>query len=473
MNIRDFEETGILVEEILYQDALNMFETFAHQFGAIFLDSSQYDSRLGRYSYIGIDPFLTFSVKNGTITGIEDPDKGSPFAILRQWMQQFILPYRPEYPPFVGGLAGLFSYDSAHYLEALPQPKFDDLKYLDMAIGAYDLVIAFDHNVQKSWIFSSGFPCVSGQERLNRATSRMLWMLNQLKRGSALLPLKEKGASSHAIASNMTPKEYRQGVEQFKAHILSGDIFEGTMSQRFKTTLPKGWTAFDCYRRLRHFNPAPFAAFQNWGAFKVASASPERFLRLHQKAVETRPIKGTRPRGQGAIEDQRLAQELIHSEKDWAENVMIVDLLRNDLSRVCEDHSILVPQLCQLESFASVHHLVSVVQGTLLPSLNAIDVLCASFPGGSVTGAPKIRAMEVIAKIEPTLRGPYCGSMAYIGFNGEMDSSIMIRSYGIQKDWVTFQAGGAITLDSCAHSEYEESLDKARALKRALVENVS
>ena len=219
---------------------------------------------------------------------------------------------------------------------------------------------------------------------------------------------------------------------------------------------------------LRERNPAPFAAYLNTGEVQIVSASPERFLELQGRQVETRPIKGTRPRGATPEEDRRLGAELLASEKDRAENVMIVDLLRNDLSRVCRDHTVLTPEICVLESFATVHHLVSTVTGELRPGLDAVDLLRATFPGGSITGAPKIRAMEIIAELEPTRRGPYCGAIGWLGGDGWMDTSITIRTYAIKDGMVAFQAGGGIVADSDPAAEYEETLDKARALIEAL-----
>jgi para-aminobenzoate synthetase component 1 len=226
--------------------------------------------------------------------------------------------------------------------------------------------------------------------------------------------------------------------------------------------------AFGLYRRLRDLNPAPFAAFLRFDDVEIVSASPERFLSLRGNRVETCPIKGTRPRGRTVEEDRALADELLTSEKDRAENVMIVDLLRNDLSRVCRDSSVDVRGLCELETFATVHHLVSTVVGALQPGLTAVDLLAACFPGGSITGAPKIRAMEIIAELEPTRRGPYCGSIGYIGFDGCMDTSIVIRTYAMRNGRVTFQAGGGIVADSTPAAEYAETLAKARALIAAL-----
>jgi para-aminobenzoate synthetase component 1 len=270
------------------------------------------------------------------------------------------------------------------------------------------------------------------------------------------------------LESNFTQPGYETAVQRVIDYILAGDIFQANLSQCLQTRLPSGLTGFNLYRRLRKVNPAPFAAFVRFDDIEIVSASPERFLKLQQGRIETCPIKGTRPRGATPQADQALAAELLASEKDRAENVMIVDLLRNDLSRVCRDGSVNVPRLCELETFATVFHLVSTVTGELLPGKTAVDLLRACFPGGSITGAPKIRAMEIIAELEPTQRGPYCGSIGYIGFDGSMDTSITIRTYGIKDGIVTFQAGGGIVADSRPADEYEETVAKARALIRAL-----
>jgi para-aminobenzoate synthetase component 1 len=222
------------------------------------------------------------------------------------------------------------------------------------------------------------------------------------------------------------------------------------------------------YGRLRERNAAPFAGLFDLGGAFVASASPERFLRVEGGEVETRPIKGTRPRGATPAEDAARAAELLASAKDRAENVMIVDLMRNDLGRVCEYGTVRVPALCRLESYRYVHHLVSEVRGRLRPGVGRVDLLRAAFPGGSVTGAPKVRAMEIIAELEPTARGPYCGSLGYVGFDGTMDTSILIRTFTVARGWVQFPVGGGIVADSDPEREYEETLHKAEGLVRAL-----
>jgi para-aminobenzoate synthetase component I len=446
------------VQAIDYRDPLEVFAYFSKSAGAIFLDSAACTDSVGRYSFIAIDPFTTFISKNSAV---------DPFAQLATLLKRFECNFHPDLPPFQGGIAGFFSYDLCHYLEKIPRHDKDELQFPDMAVGLYDLVIAFDHGLQQSWIFSSGFPADNSQERNARAHQRLRWLEHELTQIPELSPiLKELPPTS--ITANFTASAYQAAVRQVQEYILAGDIFEANIAQCFRAELSQTIPPFELYRHLRALNPAPFAAYLNFNDTIIASASPERFLKLTADYVESRPIKGTQPRGKTLAEDEALKNLLMQSQKDKAENVMIVDLLRNDLSRVCADGSVCVPQLCGLESFATVHHLVSVVTGKLLKNMTAIDLLRATFPGGSITGAPKIRAMEIIAAIEPTARGPYCGSIGYIGFNGDMDSSIVIRTFALKNNKISFQAGGAIVLDSDPQAEYEETLTKARALRQAL-----
>jgi para-aminobenzoate synthetase component 1 len=278
------------------------------------------------------------------------------------------------------------------------------------------------------------------------------------------------GAEELGLRSTFTHRGYLDAVGRVRDYIIAGDIFQANLSQRFQTSMPGA--PFDLYRRLRRRNPAPFAAYLDYGELAVLSASPERFLRLdEQRHIETRPIKGTRPRGLGPMHDAALGRALAESEKDRAENVMIVDLLRNDLSRVCRPGTVRVPELFALEHHPTVHHLVSTVVGELEPGADASDLIRAAFPGGSITGAPKVRAMEIIAELEPTQRGVYCGSVGYISLTGAMDTSIVIRTYLALRGRVYFQAGGGIVADSDPELEYRETLDKARALIETLVES--
>lgn len=457
-----------LVHEFPYQDPCQVFSIFSDKEGSLFLDSAQLREHCGRYSFIGLDPFQVMSSKNGLIKKKGEAFWGDPFEVLKKELNTFSLESLSDLPPFQGGAAGYFGYELAQHLERLPLAKADDLAFPDLILGFYDVVLGFDLLQKRAWIFSSGFPCQESRQRRERAQQRLVWALEQVKRVPEETPDSAYQFDKVEVSSNFSPKAYQEQVQKVIAYILAGDIFEANLSQRFCAPLPDTLVPFELYRSLRKINPSPFAAYLKFADTVVASASPERFLKLAASWVETRPIKGTRSRGQSLEEDERLARELVTSEKDRAENVMIVDLLRNDLSRVCEDFSVKVPQLCGLESYPTVHHLVSVVTGKLRQNLKAIDLLKATFPGGSITGAPKLRAMEIIAELEPTQRGPYCGSLAYLGFDGRMDSSIIIRTFCIKNNQVSFQAGGAIVADSDPRQEQEETVTKARALFSAL-----
>lgn len=267
--------------------------------------------------------------------------------------------------------------------------------------------------------------------------------------------------------SNFSKDKYEDRVSEVIDYIKAGDVFQVNLSQRFDAVLPPDFDAFAHYRHLRSMNPAPFAGFMNCGNIKISSASPERFLRTRGGRVETKPIKGTRPKDKNPLINHKNVIALKTSPKDRAENTMIVDLLRNDLSKVCLAHSIQVTELCAVESFASVHHLVSTVRGTLKKNKGPMDLLKACFPGGSITGAPKIRAMEIIDEMEPMRRGPYCGAMGYVGFDGSMDTNILIRTLVFKKGSVSLQAGGGIVVKSDPEKEYQETLDKAEAMFRS------
>lgn len=461
-----------LIQEIDYRDPLEIFAIFALDNWSILLDSADAKlklSALNRYTYIAIDPFSTITCKNRWLQHDDQSMQcDDPFTFLSELISQYAIVSDPKLPPFQGGAAGYFAYDLCHYLEKITYHANDDMDFADLAIGFFDLIISFDHLQQRAWIIASGFPEKDSNARLQRAKQRLSFALKKIACEQQLPEVTFCSVSANDIPSNFSQVSYQAAVTKMIDYIRAGDIFEANMSQRFMTSLPERFSTFDLYRRLRKINPAPFAAYLNVAGTVIASSSPERFLQLQENRVETRPIKGTRPRGKTLAEDLQLAEELKASAKDHAENIMIVDLMRNDLSKVCENHSVIVPQLCGLESYASVHHLVSVVQGKLNKGLNAIDLLRAAFPGGSVTGAPKIRAMEIIAELEPNRRGPYCGSIGYIGFDGCLDSSIVIRTYAIKNRTVTFQVGGAVLADSDPKAEYEETLHKARLLLNGL-----
>ena len=435
-------------------EPLDLCERLAHLPNLLFLDSAA-RGPTGRYSYLMADPARVFTSRV----------PGDALAEARSELARFATLRIPSLPPFQGGLAGVIGYDQGRAFERLPPPRSDDVDVPDVWLGLYDWVIAWDHDAAKAWLISSGIP-ERGAAAAGRAASRARAVLDLLARGPAPPPADTGGEHRAPPSSNFTRAEYMAAVARVREYILAGDVFQVNISQRFDAPLP--CSPLQLYRRLRARNPAPYSAYIDGGGFQVISASPERFLRLDGDRVETRPIKGTRPRDPDPARDAALARELAGSTKDQAENVMIVDLLRNDLSRVCRPGSVAVPALLALDTLPTVHHLVSTVTGRLEPACDAFDLLRAAFPGGSITGAPKVRAMEIIAELEPVRRSVYCGSIGYVALSGDMDTSIVIRTYLATGGRVCFNAGGGVVADSDPAMEYDETLHKARALIEAL-----
>jgi len=424
--------------DVPYDDPAKLFAPFANKPFAQFLDSSMFDHEQGRYSFIALDPFETFTQAQGA------------FDALKTRLQELQCHTHEDMPPFQGGVLGYFSYELLHETEKLTRKEKDEFATPDICLGFYDVVAAFDHIKKQAWIFS------------HTTVERAHWLQNMLYETSKTTPPFKPTTLNWQ--SDFTKEAYLDGVQKVIDYIKAGDIFQANFTQRFRADLPQNFNIFSLYQNLRKNNPAPFSAFLNFKDFCIASSSPERFLKLENNHVETRPIKGTRPRDNDPGQDLRNAQELSNSEKDMAENTMIVDLLRNDISKVCKPHSVDVPKLCEVQSFASVHHLVSTVVGELDGQQTAIDLLQGCFPGGSITGAPKVRAMEIISELEPCPRGVYCGAIGYIGFDGTMDTNIVIRTLVFKKGQVCVQVGGGIVADSQPENEYDETLDKAKAL---------
>ncbi len=469
-----------LVEELTASLApWDVFERLAGLKRVLFLDSALPHSALGRYSFLTADPFEWIVARGRCVTlagSVREP--ADPFALLAERLSRHRIEPLPGLPPFQGGAAGLFGYDLCHHLERLPRPRLDEFAVPDLAVGLYDWVVAFDHEAGRAWLISTGLPESDPRRRRRRAARRLEEILHRLHAAASSPVSWTSGPPPKRLApqwpvpglapltSNFDRDTYLATVRRAVEYIHAGDCFQVNVAQRLlaPATLPPA----ELYRRLRDRNAAPFAGYFDLGEFILASASPERFLRLEGDEVETRPIKGTRPRGATPEEDRARAEELLASAKDRAENVMIVDLLRNDLGRVCRYGSVRVAGVCRLETYRYVHHLVSEVRGRLRAGLGPIDLLRAAFPGGSVTGAPKVRAMEIIAELEPTARGPYCGSLGYIGFDGALDTSILIRTFTVGRGWVQFPVGGGIVADSVPQREYEETWHKAEGLLRAL-----
>jgi len=444
------------------------FLRFAGSEHAVFFDSARRDGVLGRYSFLACDPFAW------STSAIDD---AGALGKLRAALERFPAVRRRDLPPFQGGAAGLFSYDLGRQLERLPAPRFDEFRLPALAFGLYDVVLAWDHVANRAWIVSQGFPEFDPAARRRRAVGRIEAIKGRLqepatqraKLANARLT-KIDGpqydvAALPGLTSNFTPDDYLEMVRRGRGYICAGDIFQVNLAQRL--LYPAADDAAELYVRMRRRNPATFAAYFDLGERQIVSASPERYLRALDGQVEARPIKGTRLRTKWPEADLFAAADLVDSEKDRAENVMIVDLLRNDLSRVCRADGVRVPQLCGLESYEYVQHLVSSVEGKLRRECDALDAFEAAFPGGSITGAPKIRAMEIIAELEPHARGAYCGSLAYVGFDGSLDASILIRTVTASGGWWQAPVGGGITSRSDPQHEYEETWHKAEGLLRA------
>jgi para-aminobenzoate synthetase component 1 len=458
----------------------------------MFLDSAARGARLGRYSFLTADPVAIVRSK-GTHTECDGHlVTGDALDTLRALLAPFAADPLPGLPPFQGGAAGYLAYDWGRVLERLPAPRYEDLDVPDVLLGVYDWVLAWDHEATRAWLISTGLLERSPLARSRRAAERAAAVLEQLNAampapsaqapdtrfrpvragaGARPAPTFPVGADASdprlEVRSTFTYKGYLEAVARVREYIYAGDIFQANLSQRFDAPLVE--PPWSLYRRLRTRNAAPFAAYLDFHEALVLSASPERFLSVTVGGqVETRPIKGTRPRGLGPEHDAALGMALTASAKDRAENLMIVDLLRNDLSRVCSSGSVRVPELFALEHYATVHHLVSTVVGDLAPGEDALSLLRAAFPGGSITGAPKVRAMEIIAELEPSERGIYCGAIGYWSLTGALDCSIAIRTAVASAGRVYFNAGGGIVADSEPDQEYRETLDKARGMIDAL-----
>jgi len=473
-----------LVEEVSTSlTAPQAFELFKDRPFSFFLDSGMDTEKLGRYSFIGSDPFLVLRSRGKRIEllqgGRQEVINGNPFDVLGELLEKYAMAPNSYPIPFTGGAVGYFSYDLCHFIERLPATAIDDLQLPECYLAFYDAVLAFDHLEGRAYVASTGFPHLEEASRIKRAKER----LDELKATIAEAPCPETALSSKKVetpcsetalsskkevvlSSNFTREQYIRAVAAAREYICAGDIFQVNLSQRFDADLPI--SPYELYRRLRLINPAPFASYLNLDGVTVVSASPERFLRVEGDLVQTRPIKGTRPRRASVAEDEAMARELLSSVKDRAENVMIVDLERNDLGRVCRYGTVGVRELCLLETYATVFHLVSMVEGRLRQGKDRIDLLKATFPGGSITGAPKVRAMEIIDELEPTKRSVYTGSIGYLSFSGEMDINIVIRTFLVKDGRAYFQVGGGIVYDSDPEAEYIETLDKGRALVEAL-----
>jgi para-aminobenzoate synthetase component 1 len=454
-----------LCESLPYQaNSSHYFELVRHLPWPVFLDSTQNTTQDNRYDIIAADPFITLSSK-GTQTVIKQrtgekmTSELDPFHLLQQQLKKLPLQTSTDLP-FCGGAIGHFAYDLGRRIEALPNIAADNEQAADMLVGLYDWAIITDHQLQQCYLTSFNLHPQTQQQWPD-----LLARLNSQEK-----KVTQAMSVSGPLRSQLEFEQYQTAFNKIKHYIHEGDCYQVNLAKRFEVDAEGDpWST---YTLLRQQNAAPFSAFFSTPELTLLSSSPERLLKVHNRQVETKPIKGTRRRDlTDPIRDKALADELSQSVKDRAENLMIVDLLRNDLGKVCEPGSISVPKPFALESFATVHHLVSTITGHLADEQDAIALLRACFPGGSITGAPKLRAMEIIEELEPDRRGAYCGSIAYIGFDGNMDSNILIRTLSYKQNKLSFWAGGGIVADSNVDDEYQEVHDKAAALL-ALIEQL-
>lgn len=435
--------------------SFDIFSIFKDYKEVIFLDSAKLDSSFSNYSFLGLNPYKTLKSKNGALFLNDNKVLGDPFLLLEKEIKEYSI---PNYTlPLAAGALGYISYDAHVYIEEINSSALEDIKIPEIYFNFYDNLIIFDHQNSKTYISAMGI--------LNDSSESIKEIKNLIEKNSTVSK-SELMDENNEFFSNFTREEYLSTVDKLKSYIESGDVYIANLTQRFNCKTHK--TSFDIYKELRTTNPAPFAAYLSFEDFQVISSSPERFMKINKGIVETRPIKGTRPRGSTTEEDENNKNQLLSSEKDKSELLMIVDLERNDLSKVCKPFTVKVTELFKLEEYSTVFHLVATIIGELRDDISSIKCIRECFPGGSITGAPKIRAMEVIDELEKIKRNIYTGAIGYFDFNGNADFNIVIRTIFKQNNNAYFGVGGGITWESEREAEYEETLDKAKSLMRVL-----
>jgi para-aminobenzoate synthetase component 1 len=460
----------------------SLLENLRGEPGLILLRTSAFDSPSARYSFVAANPFLTFrsfgsrcEISNSRLpTPISQLQFGNPWHLLEALIARFEILDEIDLPFPLGGCFGFWGYDLKNFTEPkLPRRAVNDLELPDCCVGFYDSLAVFDHQLGKVFIVSTGLSA-DGTRREKQTSERLDFWRAKLQNAPDNQPIHDSRFTIHDsnIVSNFSRTDFLAAVERAQRYIRAGDIYQVNLSQRL--TAQCNFSGWEFFEKLSAVSPAPFSAFLDCDAgrrhcrFQIASSSPEQFLRMSGSHIVTRPIKGTRPRGTNPTRDAQLAYELQTSPKELAELVMITDLLRNDFGKVCEYGSVQVPELAKLEKFAQVQHLVSTVEGRLRQDVTHFAAFASCFPGGSITGAPKFRAMEVIDEIEPVSRGPYCGAIGYLGFNRESQLSITIRGAVCRDGFAHFNVGAGIVADSNPEAEYEETLAKAAGFLSAL-----
>jgi len=460
----------------------SLVENLPAERGAVLLRTSAFDSPQARYSFVAARPFLTFRSSGSQCeitrcfsSPVRHVQFGNPWQLLDALLARYELLDEVDLPFPLGGCFGTWGYGLKNFVEPkLSCLAVDDLELPDCHVGFYDSLVVFDHRLAKAFVVSTGLVADGSRSEKRAGEQLEFWRVALTSEGDAIRRPESAAIVKHAQYSNATGKtisnlsraDFLAAVERARRYIRAGDIYQVNLSQRLAA--PCGFSGWELFQRLAAVSPAPFSAYLDCGDFQMASSSPELFLRLSGSHIRTRPIKGTRPRGADPTRDAQLAYELQTSAKELAELVMITDLLRNDLGKVCEFGSVQTPELARLERFAQVQHLVSTVEGRLRKDVTHLAALAACFPGGSITGAPKFRAMEIIDELEPLARGPYCGCHGYLGFNRESQLSITIRTAICQNSLAHFSVGAGIVADSVPEAEYAETLAKAAGFLAAL-----
>jgi aminodeoxychorismate synthase component I len=477
---RDFVESAKsgavspLYVEIPYASPAALYQSFSGPMSFLF-ESVKGPYKIARYSFIGFEPYAVYKIKNRTAELMMGsnrvvPDSG-PLATLRNLLGAYRQKPAPGLPPFQGGWAGMLGYDFVHYLERLPATTDDDLLVPDVHFMMVDRLVAFDHMAKKAWIiFCPGARRFAPDDwhlcygEAEYEISRML----ELIRTTTGTPPPNLSETRLTVNHDVSKESYTGMVRMAKEYIAAGDIFQANLSLRVSAHIGKR-SPWELYAMLRDINPSPFAAFVDFGHYQIVSSSPERLVMARDGEVHTRPIAGTRPRGRDSAEDSLMRSELLLNEKERAEHIMLIDLERNDLGRVCDYGSVEVDELMITEDYSHVMHIVSNIRGWLARGKTLADVIRGVFPGGTITGVPKVRCMEIIDELETLRRGPYTGSLGYLGFSGSMDLNIIIRTFVIKDRKAYVQAGAGIVADSDPEREYEESLKKAEALMKTLL----
>ncbi len=451
---------------------------FAAEENVFLLESAEGGERFARYSFLGFDPKRTLSYRNGVYTvvdadGVREVPAADPFRGLAELVGKRSVAPLPNLPAFVGGAVGYFAYDAVRYLEKLPDAPPDDLGVPEACFAVTDTLVVFDHLRHRILVIAlvdaGRLRDVEGEgfgAAYRRAADDVRRVTERLS-GPPALRTRSPGGGEPDVYSRFTRAGYEEAVEKAQEYIRAGDAFQVVPSQRFQAEIGD-LDPLLLYRGLRTVNPSPYMTYLKLGDLTLVGASPEPLVRVEGRRVMTRPVAGTRPRGATPEEDAALAEELLADEKERAEHVMLVDLGRNDLGRVSEVGSVRLADFMEIERYSHVMHIVSTVEGELREELTALDALAAAFPAGTVSGAPKVRAMEIIDELEPTRRGPYAGATGYYGVDGRLDTCITLRTALLKDSMAYFQAGGGVVADSVPALEYEETRNKARAIVRAL-----